>query len=87
MSVDTPIRGKKEVENMREKLVNLRKAAGYTQETFSAAIGISRAHYSQIETGENDPTLKVGLKIKRKLGYDRDDIFFNLQCPFSRRGG
>lgn len=70
---------------MRAKLVNLRKTAGFTQETFSAAIGISRTHYSQIETGEKNPSLKVGLKIKRKLGYDSDDIFFNSQCPLLRR--
>ncbi|WP_195985325.1 helix-turn-helix domain-containing protein [Clostridium sp. D33t1_170424_F3] len=70
---------------MREKLVKLREAAGYTQETFSKAIGISRSHYSQIETGEKDPSLKVSLKIKRKLGYDRDDIFFTHKSPVSRR--
>lgn len=70
---------------MRVKLVKLREKRGYTQATFSKAVGISRSHYSQIETGERDPSLKVGLKIKRVLNYTYDDIFFNTGCPILRR--
>lgn len=66
---------------MRVKLVKLREAAGYSQQTFSEAIKISRSHYSQIETGEKDPSLKVGLRIKRVLKYQNDDIFFNAKRP------
>ncbi len=40
---------------MRVKLQQLREARGYTQQTFSAVVGISRSHYSQIETGEKQP--------------------------------
>lgn len=69
---------------MRVKLVKLREGAGYTQETISKELGISRSHYSQIETGEKDPSLKLGLKIKRKLKYDKDDIFFNQKSPVLR---
>lgn len=70
---------------MRVKLVKLREGRGYTQKTFSEAVGISRSHYSQIETGEKEPSLKVGLKIKRVLDYQYDDIFFNYKCPVSRQ--
>lgn len=66
---------------MRVKLVKLREGRGYTQQTFSETVGISRSHYSQIETGEKEPSLKVSLKIKRVLGYPYDDIFFNQKCP------
>jgi putative transcriptional regulator len=66
---------------MRVKLVKLREGRGYTQQTFSEAVGISRSHYSQIETGEKEPSLKVSLKIKRVLDYPYDDIFFNQKCP------
>ena len=68
---------------MRVKLVKLREGSGYTQETFSKAVGISRSHYSQIETGEKEPSLKVGMKIKRVLDYHYDDIFFNHKSPVS----
>lgn len=70
---------------MRTKLVKLREGHGYTQETFSKAIGVSRSHYSQIETGEKEPSLRVGLKIKRVLNYPYDDIFYNQKCPELRR--
>ena len=66
---------------MRAKLVRLREGRGYTQQTFSKAVGISRSHYSQIETGEKEPSLKVGLKIKRVLDYPYDDIFLNKKAP------
>jgi putative transcriptional regulator len=62
---------------MRVKLQQLREAHGYTQQTFSNAIGISRSHYSQVETGEKQPSLKLALKIKRMLNYYDDDVFDN----------
>lgn len=70
---------------MRKKLQELRIARGYTQVSFSKAVGISRSHYSQIETGEKTPSLKLSLKIKAKLNYTDDDIFFDERCPVSRR--
>ncbi|MBQ8331088.1 MAG: helix-turn-helix transcriptional regulator [Clostridia bacterium] len=62
---------------MRTKLVKLREGRGYSQETFSKAVGISRSHYSQIETGDKAPSLKLALAIKRVLDYSGDDIFFD----------
>ena len=66
---------------MRTKLVKLREGRGYTQATFSKAVGISRSFYSQIETGDKEPSLKVSMKIKRVLDYQNDDIFFDRKCP------
>lgn len=62
---------------MRSKLQNLRQACGYTQETFSEALEVSRPHYSQIETGDKQPSLNLALRIKRMLDYYGDDIFDN----------
>ena len=64
-------------ENMRAKLQQLRKSNGYTQQTFSAAVGTSRSHYAQIETGDKQPALRLALRIKRVLNYYGDDIFDN----------
>lgn len=66
---------------MRTKLVKLREGRGFTQQTFSEAVGISRSHYSQIETGEKEPSLKVSIRIKRILDYPYDDIFFDHKSP------
>jgi len=68
---------------MRTKLVKLREARGYTQATFAKEVGVSRSHYSQIETGEKEPSLRVSLKIKKTLDYPYDDIFFNHKRPVS----
>lgn len=68
---------------MRAKLQQLREANGYSQQTFSAAVGTSRSHYSQIETGDKEPSLKLALRIKRVLNYYGDDIFDN-KMPVKR---
>lgn len=69
---------------MREKLRRLRISAGYTQQQLSSKVHISRVHYTQIETGEKNPSLKVSLRIKQALNYPYDDIFFNPKRPVSR---
>ena len=75
---------KERSENMRAKLQQLRKSNGYTQQTFSAAVGTSRSHYAQIETGDKQPALRLALRIKRVLNYYGDDIFDNTM-PVGRR--
>lgn len=62
---------------MRAKLQQMREAQGFTQQTMSEAVGTSRSHYSQVETGEKQPSLRLALRIKRVLGYYGDDIFDN----------
>ncbi len=69
---------------MRAKLQQLREASGYTQQAFSAAVGASRSHYSQIETGDKQPSLRLALKIKRVQNYYGDDIFDNTM-PVNRK--
>jgi len=69
---------------VRAKLQALRKAAGYTQQTFSEKVRVSRSHYSQIESGEKAPSLALSLRIKRALNYPYDDLFFNHKRPVSR---
>lgn len=66
---------------MRVRLQQMRKAYGFTQQTFSEAVGISRTHYSQIETGDKWPSLKVAFRIKKILSYTDDDIFGNITMP------
>lgn len=60
---------------MRTKLVKMREAYGFTQQTFADAIGVSRSHYTHIEAGRKSPSLKVAIRIKKALNYDDDDIF------------
>lgn len=71
---------------MRVKLVKLRESMGYTQKQMSDITGISRSHYSQIETGEKTPSLEFAMRIKQAVDYPGDDLFFNSKRPAFRRG-
>lgn len=72
---------------MRTKLQQLRKDAGHSQETFCKVINISRSYYSQIESGEKNPSLRVAIRIKQALNYPYDDLFFNPKRPISGQIG
>lgn len=77
IKLHNPKRDKERGESMRVKLRELRKANGYTQQAFSNAVGTSRTHYTQVELGDKQPSLKLAFRIKRVLGYYGDDIFDN----------
>ncbi len=62
---------------MRKILREERERQGYTQQNIADIIGISRSNYTKIETGVNDPSYKIAVRIKRLLGHPSDDIFFN----------
>lgn len=60
---------------MRVKLRKLRESYGFTQQQFADAVGISRTHYGQIETGEKMASWAVAVRIKEMLNYPGDDLF------------
>lgn len=62
---------------MREKLRQIRESQGFTQETFSQFVNISRSHYSQIEQGSKWPSYRLAMRIKDALGCEEDDLFDN----------
>lgn len=66
---------------MRTKLVSVRKAAGLSQEVTADKLQISRSHYSQIESGDKNPSLDIALRIKQFFDYSNDDIFLNSLAP------
>ena len=66
---------------MKTKLVELRKMQAFTQYTFAAAVGTSRSHYGQIETGDKSPSFRLSRRIKKQLGYYDDDLFDNTSIP------
>ena len=72
---------------VRSKLISIRQQQGYTQYTMAAALGISRTHYSQIETGVKNPALELAMRIKQVLRHKDDDIFFNESSPKTGRRG
>lgn len=49
-------------------LANLRKIAGYTQETFAEAVGVDRCTIAFWETGRTHPSGKNVAKMEKVLG-------------------
>lgn len=66
---------------MRTKLVAIRKEMGLSQKKASVELKISRSHYSQIESGDKNPSLDIALRIKQFFNYFDDDIFLNVFAP------
>lgn len=71
---------------MRVKLRTMRVNNGHSQYSLAEKLGISRSHYSQIESGEKNPTDKLKTMLKIALRYTEDDLFDNAENVRSRRG-
>lgn len=71
---------------MRVKLRDMRVNNGYTQYSLAEKLNISRSHYSQIESGEKNPSDKLKTMIKIALRYTEDDLFDIATRVKPRRG-
>lgn len=60
---------------MRNKLIEIRKKKGFTQEEMADKLNIARTTYTGYENGNFSPSLEIALKIKQILKYKNDDIF------------
>ena len=59
----------------RNKLIEVRKKRGYSQQKMSELLKIARTTYTGYETGKFAPSLDKSLKIKDILKYKKDDLF------------
>ena len=60
-----------------EKLKNLRRAEGYTQQQMAYLLGLSsRNAYSMKEQGKRHFTLEEGMMVARFLGYPAEKLFY-----------
>ena len=60
---------------MKNRLEELRKARGITQEELAALLEVSRQTISQIERGDYSPSVTLALKLARICGVTVEDIF------------
>ena len=60
---------------MRDKLIEIRKKRGYTQEYMAKELNIARTTYTGYENGNFSPSLEIAMEIKKILNYKKDDIF------------
>ena len=57
-----------------EKIVKLRKANGYSQETFAKLVGVSRQAVYKWEAGQSYPEAQKLIEIKKLFGIKIDDL-------------
>lgn len=57
-----------------EKIVKLRKANGYSQETFAKLVGVSRQAVYKWESGVSYPEAEKLIEIKKIFGIKIDDL-------------
>ncbi len=60
---------------MGQRIQQLRKEKGLTQENLSLESDISRSHIAMIEAGKRDVTISSMFKVSRALGVTLADIF------------
>lgn len=60
---------------MTNRLEELRKARGITQEELAALLEVSRQTISSLEKGRYNPSILLAFKISRYFGQSIEDIF------------
>ena len=62
---------------MTNRLEELRKAKGITQEELAEALAVSRQTISSLEKGRYNPSILLAFKIARFFGATIEDIFLD----------
>ncbi len=60
---------------MKNRLEELRKARGITQEELAGVLEVSRQTISSIENGRYNPSIILAFKIARYFGVNIEEIF------------
>lgn len=58
-----------------KRVAELRKTAGFSQETFAFKCDVDRTYIGTIERGEKSPTLNTIDKIAKALGITKKELF------------
>lgn len=61
---------------LKNRLKEVRKAKGYSQQKLADEVGVSRNTISSIETGQFNPTAKLALILCIALDEKFEDLFF-----------
>lgn len=63
------------LKTLGRKIQRLRGVRGITQEELAEMVGISRVYMGYIEQGRESPSLKLLMKLSKKLGVKVEDLF------------
>ena len=62
---------------MKNRLEELRKAKGLSQEELADALGVSRQTISSLEKGRYNPSILLAFRIARLFGLRIEDVFID----------
>lgn len=65
--------------NLNERLQDMRKKAGYSQEQLAELLGISRQAVSKWESGQGNPDIDNIIKLTKVYQVSADYILFGLE--------
>mgnify|MGYP005887960019 FL=1 len=65
----------KVLENLGKNLKKYRLDCGITQEILAEKVGIHPTYVGKLESGKNNPSVKLLFKVSRALGVKLSDIF------------
>lgn len=65
----------KVLENLGKNLKEYRLDCGMTQEILAEKVGIHPTYVGKLESGKNNPSVKLLFKVSRALGVKLSDIF------------
>jgi putative transcriptional regulator len=60
---------------IRQALIDARKARGMTQQQFADAVGITRSFLANLESCKYEPSLRVAYRISRLTGKRVEELF------------
>lgn len=63
-----------------ERIKELRKTAGYSQESFADHVGVHRTYGGELERGEANVTLENLVKISKALGITLAELFAGVEA-------
>jgi putative transcriptional regulator len=67
--------------NLRNRLEEIRKSRGITQEQLAAALCVSRQTIGSLENGRYNPSIILAFKIARYFDLSIEDIFIYEEEP------
>lgn len=65
----------KTIKTLGKKIQKLRKQQGFTQEGLAEKLGFSRVYMGYIEQGRETPSLKLLIKLAKRLGVKVEELF------------
>lgn len=71
---------------MRRVLKERRLALGMSQDVVAEKLGIVRAHYTRIENGTSNPSIRVYFKLKEILDLTDEEFMLEDENPPRKAG-